>query len=369
MKEVRKEISREVVALFELIKGGLHNEYIPRIECFTAIQWASVLRLAQQQTVIGIAWDGFLKLPAEIMPASQIKLQWYSYVARVEKSNLLINSVCSTIFRLFEKSGIKVVMFKGQVVAQLYPNPLHRQCGDIDIYAEGEDFNKANLILAELSNTSADQKTMDHNNYTVKGITVELHHNLINIYGKQTKKEYKETLEFCYPNNTGLITINDTKIHTLNTEFHESYVLMHFYRHLVLFGVGLRQLIDCIECSRLVRKEQTTMPSCNKIREMLSSIAVEYLGFKQEDMPHYNGVSKKSEKFISIILKDGNFGLNHTSRIVKKSTPAFIKKLNSLRYLIARWIRVYTIIPGDSIKFIIGSARDLVLNFVKGVKH
>ncbi len=307
---------------------------------------------------MGIAWDGFLKLPAEVMPAAQVKLQWYSYIVRIEKSNTLLNNVASKIYSAFEAKGLrdKVTMVKGQSVAMLYPSPNHRQCGDIDLYASPEYFTQVKDILEELAGVKTNSGHPVHIDIELDGVTIELHHKLLDLYSRKKRKNFNEALCAWYPDNSANFMIGDQQIATPQPPFNEAYVLLHLYKHLILFGVGLRQVIDWCQTYRLLDPKEVILPEYSKIRALLSSFAVDYLGFEASEVAAYSPSTSqaKVEKIINIILTDGNFGQHNTKRVSHKSSSYIVRKFHSFCYMTSRCCKIWRVLPGDVSEYMFG---------------
>lgn len=64
-------------------------------------------------------------------------MQWIAMGLALEKRNQLLNVRCKEITKISNGLGLCSCVLKGQGVAMLYPNPLRRQNGDIDLWVEG----------------------------------------------------------------------------------------------------------------------------------------------------------------------------------------------------------------------------------------
>ena len=67
----------------------------------------------------------------------------YQTVVRIEQSHAVLNDRLTRLVPMFQAEGINAILLKGQGMARYYPNPLRRQCGDIDLYIGMEDYDKA----------------------------------------------------------------------------------------------------------------------------------------------------------------------------------------------------------------------------------
>lgn len=64
--------------------------------------------------------------------------EWIGVSEQIRQQNKLLNSRIVEIVERFEKDGFKSCILKGQGNAIIYPNPLSRTPGDIDIWLDGD---------------------------------------------------------------------------------------------------------------------------------------------------------------------------------------------------------------------------------------
>lgn len=132
-----------------LVRSGLWNTPAdPALfNGMSAADWGEVYHFARTQALLAITFDGMLSLPSEVRPPRPLYLQWAAQVARIEQSNIRLNAELPEIFMPYREAGLHPVLLKGQGIATYYINPLHRQCGDIDVYIGKEGQPIANSIL------------------------------------------------------------------------------------------------------------------------------------------------------------------------------------------------------------------------------
>ena len=100
-------------------------------------QWREIYQMAVRQTLVGVMFPAIERLPEGLRPPKEILLQWYMQKERIVKMNRLLNLRAVETERFFKQEGFKTCILKGQGVATLYPNPLLRVSGDIDIWLSG----------------------------------------------------------------------------------------------------------------------------------------------------------------------------------------------------------------------------------------
>ena len=161
--------------LFNLVKAALWQTAADGSLFGEQTDWQAIYKLARKQTVMGIAYDGMLTLPAELQPQRALKLQWSNALMQCEDNTHLLNQRIETLFRHYQAAGLKPLLLKGQGVAQSYPHPEHRQPGDIDVYIGEQDYERANQLLAELGG-EIESESVKHSHGHWQGVTVENHY-------------------------------------------------------------------------------------------------------------------------------------------------------------------------------------------------
>ena len=96
--------------------------------------WKGIMHLARTQAVLPLIYDGIQELPQEYRPEGAVLMKLIAYVDRVEMHNRALDAAAVEISGRLASQGIPSVLLKGQGNAVWYRNPLHRQCGDIDLY-------------------------------------------------------------------------------------------------------------------------------------------------------------------------------------------------------------------------------------------
>ena len=103
----------------------------------TQEDWAAIDRLAQEQSVTGVVYSASTTLPAHQRPPMDLAMYWMSEAETVRGQNKLMNAESARLTKLFADEGWRSAILKGQANALLYPDPLMRLSGDIDIWVEG----------------------------------------------------------------------------------------------------------------------------------------------------------------------------------------------------------------------------------------
>lgn len=305
----------------------------PFCHILTDDEWRLVYDLAKKQTLTGILLEGIKRLPKEQCPPKAILLQWFTHVENIKKKNQELNRLVPQLIQKFQKDGFRSVILKGQGNALLYPNPLLRTPGDIDIWLDG---NKSEIIRYVRKYCPNEEIVYHHAEFPVmKQCDIEVHFtpSWMNNYFKNKKLQqfFEESKEAQFNHKVSLPD-KEGFIYVPTAGFNRAYIMLHIYRHLFEEGIGLRQLVDYY----YVLKQK-----CTDTEKEKSRLTIEQLGMKRfcsavmYIMQEIFGLEKEflifapSEpegKFLlEEILRAGNFG-KWDERIVRQKNETHIHK-------------------------------------------
>ncbi len=346
--------SKDEQAFFSLLRAGLWTDHQPDITLFDRnTDWNEIFTLSMQQAVVGLVWDGILKLPSDLQPPKAFKLKWYSYVVQIEQSNEEINASVVEVISAYQQKGLHPILLKGAGLAALYPNPLHRTAGDMDIYVGMEGYQKANQVAQSIGYEMGRESTF-HSHLDRGQMVVENHRKMVSIFSTSLQKEFLKRLASWYPNGASTVQINGVEIPVPPSHFNTLYVFLHMYKHFVQMGVGLRQLCDWAILLDKYPMSEIPLGNCLKGWRYLGLFLVEYLGLDANKLPYYDTKHRKEMELAKdMIMKDGNFGFNNTSFYTNRPKNYWVGKLFSMRYQFNRWGKVFCIQPANTVTFLL----------------
>lgn len=233
-----------------------------------------------------------------------------------------------------EEAGVAYCLVKGAVCRTLYPNPDLRISMDEDILVE--DWPKAEAVFDRLDYSRLPIGSAEGPVHTwagESGLRVELHKDLMEDWsfrGLDTK-----FLEDCLPRRTAMETAYG-RLYTLPPQEHFLYLLLHFYKHFLTGGVGLRQLCDIMLFAEKYSKD-LIWPEIwrflaggrlDVLFRNLVDICVAYLGMQEEWVPVPAGLeAADSEDLLADILAAGAYGSSTMER--KRSSRITMEAVNT----------------------------------------
>lgn len=212
-----------------------------------------LIRLAKEHTVLGIIANavctGRLRLAVSYDQESlkkQTVLGLMQYHMLHQKQYLLFEHALSEFADLMNKHQIPYVVFKGMAVAQFYPSPYSRTMGDVDFYVPASHFDKAvGIIEGELKVTIKRDEIDKHFSFDYHSIRFEMHYQ-IETFGNAKHQMYFNHLIDKLLASTSSFKANDKDVAILPPLGDLIVVFKHWFNHLLIEGVGLRQTLDLL---------------------------------------------------------------------------------------------------------------------------
>lgn len=201
-------------------------------------EWSAIYRMAEQQSMLGVIYSAVKKkdLPMDLA------MQWALKAEAIRGLNELLNREASRLTRLFAEQGRKTAILKGQANARLYPDPLSRQPGDIDIWVEGGRKSVISLLIdMGLLVGRKDTNSYHHMHLPPNeaGIEVEVHFRPSSgNYNPMTNRRLQNYLEREIKNTA------EGDFNVPSMKFALIMQLSHIQRHFLSGGIGLRQVCD-----------------------------------------------------------------------------------------------------------------------------
>lgn len=221
-----------------LISLGKRDRFSRRL---TDADWALLYKEAQRQSLVGVLLTGVEKVVALGETKPKFLIQWIAQGMALESRNRLLDVRCKEITDIFSEMGLRSCVLKGQGVARLYPNPLRRQCGDIDLWVEGNRDEIYKVLKAKWKvgetvvhhadvEVFADALTEIHfiPSFTYSPFLFRRYKFFFKKWADRQFANYDEAAGFAYP----------------TPDFNAVYSLMHIFHHVLYEGIGLRQLLD-----------------------------------------------------------------------------------------------------------------------------
>lgn len=349
-------------AFMELVRCGIAGA-APRQGLFRGLSgadWETIYTLARRQTVCGICYDAYCKLPDSLLPGGTLLPRWVARVNAIETSNRAMGIAVAQLVESLGAKGLHPLLQKGLSVARFYSNPELRECGDIDLWLPADEMDKA-IDFARQHDSRLKSHPDASISFIFRGFVVELHRRLISLSAPRAAHRLETYIRQYYSRRplAGSIPSPAPLLELL-------LLSVHIMRHAFGTGIGLRQLCDYMRASYMLRGQYDAAEferACEELGisrwiAVLNAFLVKYLGAEPAMLPPAS-CRKVSDRqvdgLMGVIMEGGNFGL-HSGHA---DAPG--GKLRTLSMLLRRSRFAFGIAPAEAfwnfVKLTVGQLR------------
>lgn len=340
---------------FSLLRAALWETDVQIPEGFA--QWGRIIHLARTQALSGLIGDVLLSDEAV---RNSLPVKFVEGLQDIPKVNIgmhvKMNRALQLLVMTLNQNGIKSVLLKGQGLAQYYPVPELRQCGDIDIYVGEENYEKAydaiRPIVSEIDDKDRIWRFM-HFHAKVGSVVIEVHHKADVMYSRKKENIYREFMLKGLTEDLSPMKFGEVQVMTPNDTYNAFYVFYHLWRHFSTSGVGLRQFCDwtCFLHTHVGKLDlpylKTMLEELGFMRpwQVFGCFLVKEMGLPKEEFPFYDErYASKVARVREYVMTDGNFGINVLAGRERKRSYLHGKWV-SLKFHIMRFFRMFAIFP------------------------
>ena len=285
----------------------------PSGEMPTVKDWHRLLKFANKQALTGICMPS--QWPEDL--DWDIVIEWIGACQQIECWNILLNMRLDHLLRMMEEAGFKCCLLKGLGNAEMYPNPLMRCSGDIDLWVDADE----ETVYQYVKKLFPDEKaTYKHIHFPIfDDADVDLHVTPLKLYNNTYQKRLQRWIignkDEQFGNKIKLTGV-EREVSVPTTKFNAVYQLGHMLIHLFDEGIGLRQIVDYyyvmknLDASQEVREELIST-ICN-LGMMRFAMAVMWIESVVLGLPVAQCIvepdERRGRRLLIDILKGGSFG-------------------------------------------------------------
>lgn len=320
---------------FQWLKYVLNKVPLPVIS-----DWEVIYSFADKQKIIGICDPSYSDVKIE----RDILMRWIAVVQQIRNESALLNQRTAELYQLLKEAGFRCCILKGQGNAMLYPDPLKRMPGDIDVWIDADEKTISEYVKTKFPNA---QNSFKHIKFPVfPDIPVDIHCTPLKfrhpVYQRRLQKWIKENKDEQFKHHVRL-TGTDVDIAVPTARFNVVYQLGHILTHLFDEGIGLRHLVDYyyllkqLEGISETEKEQIREDwkelGLIRLAHAIMWIEHEVLGLPQDNLIE-SPDSRLGRKILKDVLEGGNFG-KYSHRMENVGRGRFTKRMATFRRLIS----------------------------------
>lgn len=299
-------------SFFELVQMALGKRDALSNPPQTREEWEALFAVCGKHNLLGFTFPVIDELhdTLESLPLG-VYSRWAMMAEKIGKKNTKMLEYCRQLHDDFLADGFRSCVLKGQAAAALYPNPMLRQSGDIDLWVEGErqvlvDYLRARCEVHKVVYHHCDTRLLPkvgvEVHFTPSWMNAPCSNRRLQAWFGSVKEEqfsnFDAGLGFCVP----------------TMRFDAVYMLVHIYRHVLEEGVGLRQLLDYYYVLKHL-DDNTRSTVCEDLRQLkLEKFAASVMYVLQEvflmsgEELLYAPDVRGGSFLLNEILLSGNFG-------------------------------------------------------------
>ncbi len=211
------------------------------------MDWDGLLEFGRKQTIVGVLYHGLKRLEGRPERPDKYKvIEWYAANEEIAKDNEKLNRASAKItYLLYKKDGIKACVLKGQGNALMYPDPMMRTSGDIDLWTSLTTDELLSFIMKVSPESGIEYHHIDFPAFDDAVTEIHIIPSFMgNLFYERRLKKYFEQVKadqfrqiVSLPGGAGRICVP-------TDGFNRIFQLSHVMHHFFFEGVGLRQIVD-----------------------------------------------------------------------------------------------------------------------------
>lgn len=240
--------------LFDILRGVVSDTPVgsDRLRGLSSDDWEELYRISQRQGLTAVVFDKLKPLPKELAPPRALALKWMSHTLSIEKQTRLIGQRCASFAGMMHEHGLHTLVLKGVAVSQYYPNPWHREYGDMDCYLyrkEGERivwngcYEEGNRI-AEEAGYRVERENYKHSAIKYQGLEIENHQFALAIKDGKETKALERHLRSLVETGGGGTSIDSSNLYCPPADFSALFLTAHGMSHFLYESIKIRHVMD-----------------------------------------------------------------------------------------------------------------------------
>ena len=237
----------EIQLLLNLIQDAINQE-TPKKITYEGLDWQVFEKLVSKNQLKPLLLNPLLLLAHDQcidMPQEQLK-RWKQESFQSTINEYKKQYQLKKIIEAGKREQVQFIVFKGCVLADLYPKYTLRTSCDSDLLVEEKNCKKASKVLMQLNYEIYEQDSKEKVTVFIEPITkhmVELHVSLWEDFEGEKINRLNQ-MELAKESTLITLHLNNLSVTTLGYEEHLIYQMVHIIKHFTLQGIGIRYLVD-----------------------------------------------------------------------------------------------------------------------------
>lgn len=204
-------------------------------------EWWSILDEAEKQKLTSFLFTGIDRLESDQLAPFKPRSRFTAKAFQLAAKNASTDLHAAEVTRIFAEMGRASCVLKGQGTALLYDFPERRQCGDIDLWVEGDTDSTIALLKSKWPVGNVVYHHAETRIFKDTEVEVHFHPTWMNDpFANRRLQAYFEAKA-----GRGFSNFKEVKgFKVPDAEFNLVFSLVHIFRHIFYEGIGMRQLVD-----------------------------------------------------------------------------------------------------------------------------
>ena len=329
--------------------------------------WHTLYDFADKQKIIGVCDPTRHEVQIDL----EVLSLWMGAALQISDCNTLLNKRAVELWQVLKQAGFRCCILKGQGNAEMYPNPLSRMPGDIDVWIDAEEDTIQRFVRERFPDA---KECFKHIKFPLfDDVEVDVHQTPLKLRYPQHQRrlqgwidQHKEE-QF---NHFVKLTGTDVEVAVPTARFNAVYQLGHIMIHLFDQGVGFRQLIDYFYVLKeladisLEEREKIVhtwkMFGMSRLASAVMWIESDVLGL-HENYLLVTPNRKLGERLLADVLEGGNFGHYSTRQSYRHKRQKYKKRISSL----SRLIGLAPLFPSEAVFWIMNQCIAVIKHDIK----
>lgn len=363
---MRFVLDRTEYFLLEILKQEVCQKSISKRLTVTLAELGQIMRLAREHTVQGTVANavvqGNIGLSVKKGGDKEIAVLELMKVNIMHQRNYLrFENALADLAKLMEQYQIRYVVFKGLAVARHYQVSYTRTMGDVDFYVPASDFSRTVEVIERNLQVKIEKEDIDkHFSFYYQSIRFEMHYQIETFGSTKHQRYFNHLIDRCIDNGLPYFCISgytsncrQSNIAVLPPNEDLIVVFKHWFNHLLVEGIGLRQTLDLAVLLKAYRDKLDIaelmialdrIGYLNAFRAMLAMMK-KYFGLSWVDVFCLLNDSDRryGDKLIATVLESGNFGQKAYKHKAYDNRKSFETAQKALRHC----LKFFKLAPWD----------------------
>ena len=303
-------------------------------------EWEELFRMAHRQAVTGLLIDGVAQ--DTLRPDQALWDSWVAHLFFLERANRYIAQRGEAWIEKLAQAGISATVFKGASVASWYPEPWHRSHGDVDIVIT-DGWERLEAYLEQEGGTfyrsQEDEIVLEEKNR----LLVEFHRYWECLYNPLTHRRLQQICRSAQPGDKELYFV---------------CLILHIQRHILTYGVGLKQICDVAVMLRRASLDLEKVASLlHRLHaERFSRLLFGFIACHLGGVEHYPlapvTAGKGWERLNKAILQEGYHSKIEQERVAGSKSRSISRMVSNAVFWTKRCFSIYGIMPSEACCFL-----------------